>query len=176
MAKVYKHLGFRSKANDKLLDFYNRINVVKYACQAGLELCLKDARTEFDDFVKGNYTYVVFLDFVLSREIVSLLTEKLNFLFNSIPVDFVPVVYRTVVEYGAETEWNYLWSKFKSSNLEAERHTLLEAMGYTTRADLLKVLKSIKSQFFSGDNVCTIGFNFPEIFRADFVKGNPFAI
>lgn len=64
----------------------------------------------------------------------------------SIPDDLVPVVYRTVVEYGGDTEWNYFLKKFKSSNNDDERKSFLQALAYTKRDHLLKVLYSNKSK------------------------------
>lgn len=135
-------MGFHSKANDKLLDLYNRNNVVKNSCQAGVKLCLTDSRNEFDNFVKGNYTYVKLTSFEKHIFHRLRLRRALNFSFhisNRIPDDLVPVVYRSVVEYGSETEWNYLWKEFKSSNVDGERKNVLKALGYTKRDDLIKV-------------------------------------
>lgn len=52
MENVYKHLGFQPKDSDTSLDIHTRTNVLKYACKFGQEQCVKEARTEFDKFMK----------------------------------------------------------------------------------------------------------------------------
>lgn len=74
------------------------------------------------------------------------------------------MVYRTIIEYGTEIEWDYLWNKFKSSSFEDGRWEFLEALGYTTQVELLKVLKFEKFQFYLGNNYCAMGLNFQRYF------------
>lgn len=57
----------------------------------------------------------------------------------SIPVDLVPLVYCTALEHGSDREWDYLWSKFESTNLAAEQRTIINALGCTKQAHLMKV-------------------------------------
>lgn len=57
METAYKYLGFRPKVSDSHLDKLNRDNVLKYACQFGLNDCIIDARDEYDHLLQGNHTY-----------------------------------------------------------------------------------------------------------------------
>lgn len=68
-----------------------------------------------------------------SREFYFILSEF------SIPVDLVPLVYCTALEHGSDREWDYLWSKFESTNLAAEQRTIINALGCTKQAHLMKV-------------------------------------
>lgn len=49
------------------------------------------------------------------------------------------MVYCSVVQHGTETEWNFLWNKFKSTSVVEEQEEILKALGCTKRADLITV-------------------------------------
>lgn len=56
-----------------------------------------------------------------------------------IPVDLASTVYCSAIEHGTEEEWNFLWNRYKSTNLAAEKRTMLNALGCTKKINLLKV-------------------------------------
>lgn len=53
---VYNHLGFQPNQNDTRLDAYNRVNVLKHACQFGHEQCIKDSQEEYNK-LKSDKSY-----------------------------------------------------------------------------------------------------------------------
>ena len=64
-----------------------------------------------------------------------------SFNSNRVHPDIAAPVYCSVIEHGSETEWNFLWNKFKIATDAIEKMTILEALGCTKQTDLLKVKK-----------------------------------
>lgn len=62
-------------------------------------------------------------------------------IFSNLRNDLASVVYCSVIENGSDEEWNFLWNKFKSTNLDDERKITLNALGCVRRVDLMKVTK-----------------------------------
>lgn len=48
---------------------------------------------------------------------------------NPIPVNLRSVIYCTVIREGNENEWNFLWERYKQSNVASEKQTILSALG-----------------------------------------------
>lgn len=58
-----------------------------------------------------------------------------------VPVNIRPVVYCTAVSESTNSkEWDHLWNAFKATNVAAEQRVIMEALGCTRNADILKVL------------------------------------
>lgn len=69
-----------------------------------------------------------------------MLTVRISyFSFDRIPVNIVPVVYCTVVAEEPDYEWDFLWKKYITENVAAEKMVILTALGCTKSADTLKV-------------------------------------
>lgn len=52
-----------------------------------------------------------------------------------------PVVYCTAVRESTDSkEWDHLWNAFKATNVAAEQRVIMEALGCTRNADVLKVI------------------------------------
>lgn len=58
-----------------------------------------------------------------------------------IHLDLAEPVYFSAIKKGSEMEWNFLWNKFKSSEDFGEKMIIVDALGYTKDANLLKVCK-----------------------------------
>lgn len=55
------------------------------------------------------------------------------------PVDIAPVVYCTAVSEGDKDDWEFLWGRFKKSDVAAEQVVILNALGCTKDQKILKV-------------------------------------
>lgn len=80
-----------------------------------------------------------------------------------VPVDIRPVVYCTAVSESTDSkEWDHLWNAFKSTNVAAEQRVIMEALGCTRKADVLKVIIHNDVELSS---CVTILLNSMQIFR-----------
>lgn len=48
------------------------------------------------------------------------------------------VVYCTAIRHGNKEDWDYLWSMYEASNVNAEQVTILNALGCSRDEDKLK--------------------------------------
>lgn len=65
-----------------------------------------------------------------------------------IPVNIRPVVYCTAISESTDSkEWDHLWNAFKMTNVAAEQRVLMEALGCSKKADVLKVIFISTSRF-----------------------------
>ncbi|XP_067615135.1 aminopeptidase N-like [Eurosta solidaginis] len=48
---------------------------------------------------------------------------------NPVPKDLRSVVYCTSIRHGNEDDWQFLWSRYKNSNVAAEKRTIISALG-----------------------------------------------
>ncbi|XP_055379130.1 aminopeptidase N-like [Condylostylus longicornis] len=49
--------------------------------------------------------------------------------YNPIPLELRSVVYCTAVRHGNENEWNFLWKRYKKSNVASEKTSILVSLG-----------------------------------------------
>lgn len=64
-----------------------------------------------------------------------------RFAWHRVPVNIRPVVYCTAVRESTDSkEWDHLWNAFKATNVAAEQRVIMEALGCTKNADVLKVI------------------------------------
>lgn len=49
-------------------------------------------------------------------------------------------MYCTAIKEGSDDEWEFLWNKFKKENDSAKRYLMLDALGCTTKPELIKVI------------------------------------
>lgn len=54
------------------------------------------------------------------------------------PPNLREVIYAAGIKYGGEKEWNFCWSKYKSTLIPSERKLLLKALGMSSDPWILK--------------------------------------
>ncbi|XP_016952748.1 aminopeptidase N [Drosophila biarmipes] len=57
---------------------------------------------------------------------------------NPIPVNFRSTVYCSVIKYGTDEEWDFLWSRYKNSNVGSEKQTILSSLGCSREVWILQ--------------------------------------
>lgn len=85
---------------------------------------------------------------------------------NRIHLDIAIPVYCTAVEHGSEREWNFLWNKFKFATDPMEKMIIVDSLGCTKHANLVKAKRNY-TLIHSWINKCVISifprFNFRNI-------------
>ncbi|XP_060526595.1 aminopeptidase N-like [Cylas formicarius] len=56
---------------------------------------------------------------------------------NPVPKDLRGVVYCTALKHGGESEWDFLWQQYQTSNVATEKNTMLSVLGCTREIWLL---------------------------------------
>jgi aminopeptidase N len=56
---------------------------------------------------------------------------------NAIPIDLRSVVYCNAMREGKEREWNFLWARYKKSNVGSEKTMIIGALGCSKEIWLL---------------------------------------
>ncbi|XP_014220654.1 aminopeptidase N [Trichogramma pretiosum] len=112
---VYNKVGFKDNADDPQLTVFTRIDVLNWACYLGHEDCIRNAVSQFAAWRETSDP---------NRE-------------NPISPNLKSVVYCTAVRMGGESEWNFIWKRFKESNVGTEKDILLNALGCTRETWLL---------------------------------------
>lgn len=111
--RIYTHLGFQPKANEAHIDTLNRVNVLSWACKHGHPDCITEAKAEFARLVQGtNYR---------------------------VHPDIRVPVYCVGVREGGQSEFDFLWRKYTTSNVAHEQNTILQALGCTKQVNLVNV-------------------------------------
>ncbi|XP_069966544.1 aminopeptidase N isoform X1 [Bactrocera oleae] len=49
--------------------------------------------------------------------------------YNPVPKDLRSVIYCTSIRHGNEDDWQFLWARYKNSNVAAEKRTIISALG-----------------------------------------------
>ena len=57
---------------------------------------------------------------------------------NKIPVDLRPTVYCTAIRHGNEEDWNFLWQRYKESNVATEKRTIIFALSCSRNTKTLR--------------------------------------
>jgi aminopeptidase N len=100
MADIYDHLKFDSRTTDRRTDIYNRANVMAWTCKYGHKACIKSAQEVFAKFMTGT----------------------------PIPKDQRSYVYCNAVRYGSETEFDFLFERFRKTDVSVEELNILNGL------------------------------------------------
>ncbi|KAH8358907.1 hypothetical protein KR093_003226 [Drosophila rubida] len=57
---------------------------------------------------------------------------------NPVPTNLRPTVYCTSIRQGSDADWQFLWTRYKNSNVAAEKRTILTALGCSREVWLLQ--------------------------------------
>ncbi|XP_059487783.1 aminopeptidase Ey-like [Neocloeon triangulifer] len=120
LTPIYKELGdepFRArKPEDTLPQTKNRAQLLSWACSMGVDDCEERASALFQNWQKQ--------------------TEDPD-VVNPVPVDLRSLVYCSAVKVGGQPAWDFIWKRYLSSNVAAEKGKLLGALGCTKEMWLL---------------------------------------
>lgn len=137
---AYQKLGFTDIPGERMMDKLNRELILHSACKYEYEPCITQAKLLF-----------------------RLWREDLN---KTIPVNAKKAVYCTALKYGDYTDWKFLWNQYLTTNFEAEKVTILQALGCTREPKALdEYLKAALSENTVRDqNINTI---YSSVYTAD---------
>ncbi|XP_037727912.1 aminopeptidase Ey-like [Drosophila subpulchrella] len=57
---------------------------------------------------------------------------------NPIPINFRSTVYCAAIKYGTDEDWDFLWSRYKKSNVGSEKQTILTTLGCSREVWILQ--------------------------------------
>ncbi|EDX14831.1 aminopeptidase Ey [Drosophila simulans] len=57
---------------------------------------------------------------------------------NPVPINVRSTVYCTSIKHGSDSDWEFLWTRYKKSNVAAEKRTILTALGCSREVWLLQ--------------------------------------
>lgn len=57
---------------------------------------------------------------------------------NPVPINLRQTVYCTSIRHGNDVDWQFLWTRYKNSNVAAEKRTILSSLGCTREVWLLQ--------------------------------------
>jgi len=57
---------------------------------------------------------------------------------NPVPINVRSTVYCTSIKHGSDADWEFLWTRYKKSNVAAEKRTILTALGCSREVWLLQ--------------------------------------
>lgn len=57
---------------------------------------------------------------------------------NEIPVDLRSTVYCTAIRHGSDDDWQFLWQRYKESNVATEKRTIIFALGCSRNRQILR--------------------------------------
>lgn len=106
---IYKYVGFEERSDDSNVKKTLRVKVLRWACELGHEDCVRKARDYFRSWQE----------------------TKDPDSYNPIPKNMRRDAFCLGVRYGHEQEWNFLWDRYRNSNVAGEKADLLYAMGCT---------------------------------------------
>lgn len=104
---LYAALGFEENPNESYLQRQLRVDLINMACRIGHMECVNKSLQLFEAWQNSAHHDAV----------------------KSIPKDFRPVVYCTVIRYGGWKEWNFLFDRYTKINVATEKQVLLQALG-----------------------------------------------
>jgi len=110
---MYESVGFNTSVNDDHPTKLIRNTVLTWACNFNSTVCLNSASNFFTQWKNDpNGT-------------------------NPISPDLRSVVYCSALINGGEAEWNFLWEQYQKSTAATDQVLILNALGCTTKPDLL---------------------------------------
>jgi len=110
---MYESVGFNTSVTDDHPTKLIRNTVLTWACNFNSTVCLNSASNFFIQWINdtnGN---------------------------NPISPDLRSVVYCSALINGGEDEWNFLWEQYQKTNVATDQVLILNALGCTTKPDLL---------------------------------------
>ncbi len=99
----FTELGFSPKPDDSHLDILTRSAVDKWMCLLGNKDCSEAAIKYFQDWMNDES--------------------------KPVPRNIEDVIYQTAIKEGGFEEWNFIFEKFKSVEVDSERKSYIYAMG-----------------------------------------------
>ncbi|XP_016983809.1 aminopeptidase N-like [Drosophila rhopaloa] len=57
---------------------------------------------------------------------------------NPVPVNFRTTVYCSAIRYGTDEDWEFLWTRYKKSNVDSEKQTILTTLGCSKEVWILQ--------------------------------------
>jgi len=111
--KMYESVGFNTSVNDDHPTKLIRNTILTWACNFNRPECLNNASnffTQWKNDTNGN---------------------------NPISPDLRSVVYCSALINGGEEEWNFLWNQYQNTAVATDQVLILNALGCTTKPDLL---------------------------------------
>ncbi|XP_063707019.1 membrane alanyl aminopeptidase-like [Culicoides brevitarsis] len=111
---LYKHLGFDVKSGESHIDTLSRTNLLNWMCKHGHEECIAKSKEEFKKLMTNDTYYV-----------------NANI---RIPV------YCNAIRHGNNTEYEFLWKKYMTTNVAAEQINVLNTLGCTKEQKLINNL------------------------------------
>ncbi|XP_071631576.1 aminopeptidase N-like [Temnothorax longispinosus] len=115
---VYKQVGFTDEITDSQLTILTRIDVLTWACNFDHEDCVTNAVQQFR-YWRNNPD------------------PDVN---NPISPNLRSVVYCTAVRVGGQSEWEFIWQRYRGTNVGSEKNLLLNALACTREIWLLNQL------------------------------------
>ncbi|XP_043289822.1 uncharacterized protein [Venturia canescens] len=110
---IFQKLGFNETASDSHYDKLLRRYVVKWMCDFDEGSCVSTSLKYFNAWKSNSI---------------------------SIPADLRSTVYCTAMKHGSMDDWKFLWKKYLTTNLSAERVVILSALGCSTDSNALEKL------------------------------------
>ncbi|KAK9884518.1 hypothetical protein WA026_007361 [Henosepilachna vigintioctopunctata] len=111
----FDKLGLKINTDSQRLDTINhQTMIIRKSCQYGIPSCLMESSQLFAKYEAS-----------ANNE-------------NPIPKDLRSLVYCYAIKEGKENEWNFLWNKYKTSNLGSEKSSIMRALGCTRDKALLR--------------------------------------
>ncbi|XP_070495806.1 membrane alanyl aminopeptidase [Chironomus tepperi] len=113
MEKIYKHLTFVYKADDRRTDIYNRVNILSWLCKYGHEDCISESKKAYEDY---------------------------SITYKKVPKDHRGVVYCNAIRYGGDEEFNFLFEKLLVENVAAEQLNIMNGLACSRNETNIKRL------------------------------------
>lgn len=134
---VYDEVGFSDRPNDEMLTIYKRIDVINIACLMEYVDCVKQAVTNFHNWMMAPNPDAYNPYEIFSMNLDDLKFDLVNwyFFFNLILSRISPnlrnTVYCTAVRVGGAEQWHFIRERFAHARSGSERDLLLTALGCT---------------------------------------------
>lgn len=110
VAPLLVHLGFEDIPGEHRMDRFARTTAINLACEAQLPSCLTQIANRFDEFINNG---------------------------NEITPDLQPPIFCQALRQGNATHFNFLHTRLRNSNNQAERTVLQLALGCSQNFDSL---------------------------------------
>ncbi|XP_026755766.2 membrane alanyl aminopeptidase-like isoform X2 [Galleria mellonella] len=113
---VVQRLGYQEPENGMYMDDLLRMYVMRFLCNIGQEGCVNVARSNFYDWIQGEF----------------------------IPANMRPWVYCEGLRQGSSEDFDIFWERYLTTDLASEKAVMLETAGCTTnKSSLEKFLTAI---------------------------------
>lgn len=161
LSPIYEKVGglvLRKNTQDKLDAVKHQVQITARACRYNVANCVSDAQKIFEHFQINPK----------NKEIV--------------PKDLRSIIYCTAVRHGGEKEWQFLWEQYLTSNVAAEKSTILSSLACTRELWLLQrylewtikpdsgIRKQDYSSIFSSIAANDVGYFVAQSFLQDHLK------